>query len=156
MLQKYLTTTMFGDNYACAKLPTFTVDGKEYQFSGFGGFKLMGVKPQTDAGKLAVCDALAAYLTGEEVQVARYGVVGWGPSNLAAQQNEAVLADEALSALAQQLVYTVPQGQYPGDYWSLATALGDSVIAGEYDNADDDALMAALKTFQDSCISYAQ
>ena len=140
---------MFGDNYATAKLPTFNVDGKDYQMSGFGGFKLLGVKPQTDPGKLAVCRELAKFLSSEEVQIARYNAVLWGPSNKAAQQNEAVKADEALSALAEQLQYTIPQGQYPNDYWSIATSLGDSVIAGDYDSADDAKLMEALQSFQD-------
>jgi arabinogalactan oligomer/maltooligosaccharide transport system substrate-binding protein len=142
---------LFGDNYAAAKLPT--VDG--YQMSGFGGFKMLGVKPQTDEDKLAACDALASWLCSGDVQLARYEALGWGPSNLAAQQSDAVKNDAALSALADQLQYTIPQGQYPGDYWSLATGLGDRVIADEFDNADDDALMAALTEFQDACISYA-
>lgn len=147
---------LFGDNYACAKLPTFTVDGTDYQFSGFGGFKLMGIKPQTDANKLAVCQAMAKYLSSEEVQLARYAEVGWGPSNVAAQQSEEVKADEALSALAEQLAFTIPQGQYPNDYWSLGTSLGDSVNAGEYDNVSDEELMKVLEDFQATCQSYAQ
>ena len=139
-----------GDNYAAAKLPT--VDG--YQLGGFGGFKMLGVKPQTDEDKLAACDALAAFLTSEEVQVARYNAVGWGPSNLNAQQNEAVQADEALSALAAQLAYTMPQGQYPGNYWSLATGLGDDIIAGNYDDADDAKLLEILQGFEATCETY--
>ncbi len=149
---------VFGDNYACAKLPTFTgSDGETYQMSGFGGFKLLGVKPQEDENKLAVCDAIAAFLSSEEVQLARYEAVGWGPSNLAAQQSDLVKSDVALSALAEQLAYTIPQGQYPGDYWTLSTSLGDSIISGELtpDSSDDD-LNAALQSFQDSCISYAK
>ena len=149
---------VFGDNYACAKLPTFTgSDGETYQMSGFGGFKLLGVKPQEDENKLAVCDAIAAYLSSEEVQLARYEAVGWGPSNLAAQQSEAVQSDVALSALAAQLAYTIPQGQYPGDYWTLATSLGDTIISGELTTgSSDDELMSALQSFQDTCISYAK
>ena len=68
---------------------------------------------------------------------------------------DAVQADEALAALGAQLAFTVPQGQYPGEYWSLAEALGDDIIAGKYDTADDAALMEALQNFQDTCISYA-
>ena len=142
---------LFGDNYAAAKLPT--VDG--YQMSGFGGFKMLGVKPQEDEAKLAACDALAAWLSSGDVQLARYEALGWGPSNLAAQQSDAVKADVAMSALADQLQYTIPQGQYPGDYWSLATGLGDNIIGHKYDDADDDALMTALTEFQDTCVSYA-
>jgi len=149
---------LFGDNYACAKLPTFEgADGKTYQMSGFGGFKLLGVKPQEDDLKLAVCDALAAFLSSEEVQLARYNAVGWGPSNLNAQKSDAVQADEALSALADQLQYTIPQGQYPGDYWTLATSLGDSIISGEIKaDASDDDFMKALTDFQTTCESYAK
>ena len=145
---------LFGENYACAKLPKITVDGKEYQLGGFSGYKLMGVKPQEEVGKLAVCNALAAYLTSEEVQIDRYNEVGWGPSNKKAQENDVVKADEALSALRDQLPFDMPQGQYPGEYWGLATSLGDSVIAGDYDNATDEELMSVLTTFQDTCASY--
>lgn len=148
---------IFGENYACAKLPTFTgSDGNTYQLGGFGGFKLLGVKPQTEAGKLQVCMQLAQYLSSAEVQIGRYNAVAWGPSNVTAQADAAVQADEALAALGQQLANTIPQGQYPNDYWTLATSLGDSVIADEYDNATDDELMAVLATFQSSCESYVQ
>lgn len=147
---------IFGDNYACAKLPTFNADGTDYQFSGFAGFKLLGVKPQTDANKLAVCHAIAKYLAGEEVQLARYNEVGWGPSNVAAQKSDVVQADEALSAYAEQCGFTIPQGQYPDAYWTLGTSLGDSVIAGEYDSASDEDLMKVLEDFQATCQSYAQ
>ncbi|MBE5997021.1 MAG: extracellular solute-binding protein [Lachnospiraceae bacterium] len=148
----------FGDNYACAKLPSFKgADGKDYQMSGFGGFKLLGVKPQTDENKLAACDALAAYLSSEEVQLARFDLVGWGPSNLNAQQSDAVKANPALAALAEQLAYTIPQGNYPGDYWTLATGLGDDIRTGKLTpSSSDDDLMAALQKFQDTCISYAK
>ena len=116
----------------------------------------MGVKPQTDANKMQVCMAMAQFLSSEETQLARYKAVSWGPSNIAAQQSSDVQADEAISALAEQLAETIPQGQYPNDYWTLATALGDSIIAGEYDNASDDELMAVLQEFQSTCQSYAQ
>ena len=141
---------LFGDNYAACKLPT--VDG--YQMSGFGGFKMLGVKPQEDEAKLAACDALAAWLSSGDVQLARYEALGWGPSNLNAQKSEAVQADVALSALAAQLAFCAPQGQYPGNYWSLATALGDDVLADKLDDADDAALLEVLKTFEATCETY--
>ena len=137
----------FGDNYACAKLPTFG----GVQLSGFGGFKLLGVKPQTDDDKLAFCDELAYFLASGEVQLARFNEVGWGPSNLEAKASDAVQADEAISALGEQLAYMVPQGQYPGEYWGLAEGLGDDIIAGKYADADDAALLEALQTFQAAC-----
>ena len=147
---------MFGDNYACAKLPTVEINGEATQLSGFGGFKLLGVKPQTDDEKLELCDALALFLSSGEVQIASYNAVSWGPSSLSAQADPAVQADEALAALGAQLAFAIPQGQYPGDYWGRAEALGDSIIAGEYNDADDAKLMEVLQAFQDTCIGYAK
>ena len=143
---------ILGENYAATKLPT--IDG--FQLGGFGGFKMLGVKPQTDEAKLAACDALALFLSSGEVQTARFEAVGWGPSNLEAQQSEAVKADVALSALASQLAYCIGQGQYPGEYWSLATALGDDILADKLDNATDEQLMETLINFQNTAGSYVK
>ena len=141
---------ILGENYAAVKLPT--IEG--FQLGGFGGFKMLGVKPQTDDAKLAACDALALFLSSGEVQTARFEAVGWGPSNLAAQQSDAVKADIALSALAAQLAYCIGQGQYPGEYWSLATALGDDILADKLDNMTDAELLDVLTTFQATAGSY--
>ena len=138
---------LFGENYAATKLPAY----KGTQLSGFGGFKMLGVKPQTDEDKLAACDALAAYLTSADVQLARYKAVGWGPSNLAAQQDPAVQEDVALAALGAQLAYTIPQGQYPNGYWTAAEGLGDDILADKLDDADDAALLEVLNTFVANC-----
>ena len=143
---------MLGENYAAVKLPT--VDG--YQLGGFGGFKMLGVKPQTDEAKLAACDALALFLSSGEVQMARYDAVKWGPSNLTAQQSDAVKSDAALSALAAQLNFCIGQGQYPGEYWTLATALGDDIMAHKYDDYTDEQLLEVLTTFQTTAGSYVK
>ncbi len=139
-----------GENYAAAKLPT--ADG--YQLSGFGGYKLMGVLPQTGAGRHAACHALAAFLTSPDVQLARYEAVSWGPSSLSAQQHPALQADPALAALAAQLQYSLPQGQYPGAYWGLAGSLGGRVISGELNDADDATLLKVLTDFAADAASY--
>lgn len=139
-----------GANYAADKLPA--VDG--YQLGGFGGYKMLGVKPQTDAQKLAACDALALFLSGEEAQTARYDAVGWGPSNKNAQSHPGVQQDIALAALARQLPHTISQGQYPAEYWNLAAALGDDILADRLDQATDEQLMQVLQSFQAAALSY--
>lgn len=144
---------LFGDNYAAAKLPEFTgSDGEKYQLSGFGGNKLIGVKPQNEQGKALVCLNLAEYLTSAEVQLARFEAVGWGPSNLEAQQDEDVQKNEALAALAAQLAFAKPQGQYPQKYWDTATSLGDDILADVITNeSSDDDLKDVLATFEEAC-----
>ena len=139
-----------GDNYGAVKMPTFTVDGKTYQMSGFGGFKLVGVKPQTDSDKLTFCHLVADYLTSEEMQLARFDANGWGPSNKNAQQSSGVQSDAALAALADQLQYCPGQGQYPNAYWDLTKAFGTDINSGMYNDADDATLTAALKELEDA------
>lgn len=135
---------LLGDNMGAAKLPTFTVDGETFQMSGFGGFKLIGVKPQTDSDKLTFCHLVADYLSGEEMQTARFEANGWGPSNLKVQASEAVQSDIALAALADQLQYCPPQGQCPNAYWILTEAFGTDINSGKYSGASDEELMNAL------------
>lgn len=148
---------VLGDNYACAKLPSFEgSDGNTYQLSGFGGFKLLGIKPQTDASKLQFCLKLTQYLTSADVQIARYNELAWGPSNVTAQGDSAVQADVALSALAEQLAFTIPQGNYPDEYWTRAESFGQEVENNMTADTTDDEIKAALETYQSDCESYAQ
>lgn len=135
-----------GDNYAVAELPSFTVDGTTYHMGSYSGCKLMGVKPQDDAVKAAVLHKLAQYLTSAECQLQRYELVGWGPSNLEAQQSSAVQADPALAALAAQNAYATPQGQIHGSWWDIAKLLG--VVAEE--STTDEELQAGLDSYKAS------
>ena len=130
-------------------LPTFTVRRPTDEY--LSGSRCQA-EPQVDEAKLAACDALALYLTSFDVQAARFAQYGWGPSNLQAQQLDAVKADIALSALAAQLNFSIGQGQYPGDYWGTATGLGDDVISGKLNDLTDAQLLERLQIFQDVCI----
>ena len=137
---------ILGDNMGCAKLPSFTVDGKTYQLGSFSGNKLMGVKPQTDSKRNAVLQKLAVYLTGEKCQTERFEEVGWGPSNLKAQQSEAVKASPTLSALAAQNNFAIPQGQIHGSWWDIAKTYA---TAARKATTDQD-LKDALKAYEDA------
>ena len=113
-----------GDNLGMVELPSFTVDGQTYHMGSYSGYKLLGVKPTTDANKAAGLSLLARYLTNEENQLERFEAFNWGPSNLDAQKDEAVLADEGLTALAAQSAYATPQGVIDGSWWDIAKLLG--------------------------------
>ena len=135
-----------GDNFGAAPLPCYEVDGQSYHIGSYAGSKLMGVKPQTDAVKAAALHKLAQYLTGEECSLQRFKAEGWGPSNLAAQKNEAVQADPALAAFFAQLEYAIPQGQIHGSWWDLCKPLGQGIKDAESE-AD---MQAALDAYTDS------
>ncbi|MBQ2711043.1 MAG: extracellular solute-binding protein [Clostridia bacterium] len=121
----------FGNNLGATDLPSFTVDGKEYHLGSYGGNKLMGIKPQTDAKKGAVLQLLAQYLTSDACQMERFEVFGWGPSSRISQANEKVLADVSLAALAKQSAYSQPQGQIHGSWWDIAKVLGAEAKAAQ-------------------------
>ena len=116
-----------GNNYAATKLPSFTVDGKDYQMSSFAGYKLMGVNPNSKSVKWA--NALALYLTGEQAQAYRYEKTGTGPTNNTVAQSSAVKSNIALAALAAQGAYAVAQTSVPSNYWSAVQAFGEEVVA---------------------------
>ncbi len=136
----------FGDKLGAAALPSFEVDGKSYQLGSFSGYKLMGVKPQTDAKKGAVLSLLAQYLTNEKCQLERYEKFQWGPSNKAAQANDAVKANGSLIALNAQNAFAVPQGQIHGSWWDIAKVLGADAKAA----TSDAELQTALDSYKAS------
>ncbi|MCH5154007.1 MAG: extracellular solute-binding protein [Clostridiales bacterium] len=135
-----------GNNLGVAKLPTYTVDETEHQLKSFLGCKLLGVSPQEgDANKAAALTLLAQYLTNEDSQMARYNSFGWGPSTKSGQNNATVKADVALSALKETA--TVPQGQYPADWWNKVKVLSGSVKDAA--TGDLQALQKALSDYAD-------
>jgi arabinogalactan oligomer/maltooligosaccharide transport system substrate-binding protein len=136
---------ILGDNMGVTDLPSFEVDGKEYHLGSFSGCKLLGVKPQVDAGKAEALTALAVYLTGEQCQLERFEARAWGPSNLKAQASDAVQANPGLIALQKQNPYATVQGQIHGSWWDIAKVIGDDVKAAE----DDAGLQGALDNYYD-------
>ena len=134
-----------GDNYGATDLPSFTVDGQSYHIGSFSGNKLLGVKPQLDAKRAAVLQKLALWLTNETCQLERYNTLGWGPSNKAAQANENVQSDVALTALRKQNEYSKPQGQIHGNWWDIAKSY--ATAAKNAAAGDDAALQAALDAY---------
>lgn len=118
---------VLGDNYAAAKLPTFTCNGEQVQMGSFLGCKILGVNTQTAYPVEAM--ELAEYLTNEQSQIRRFEALGYGPSNLNAAKSDAVAADPALTALAEQSKYAISQ-HVLGQYWTPAEAFGTELVAG--------------------------
>lgn len=131
-----------GDNLGVAPLPSFTVDGESYQLVSYLGRKLMCVKPQDDAYKALYLQKLAMYLTSEECQLERFNEVGWGPSNKAAAEQ---VSSPALDVLFGET--TVPQGQYPTNWWSKVQLITGNAKTSSSDSAT---LSAVLQTYNNS------
>lgn len=123
----------YGENYACAKLPTFNCGGEAIQMGSFAGYKLIGVNPHSEQAGWA--QLLAEWLTNEENQTLRFTTNGDGPSNTAAAASDAVAADPAIAALAQQSAYAVVQ-RVGNNYWSAASTLGEILAQGNPEGTD--------------------
>ena len=136
-----------GDNFGVADLPSFEVDGQSYHLGSYNGCKLLGVKPQEDAVKGAALNQLAQYLTGAECQIQRTVEFGWGPSNNEAAADESVTSNPALTALAEQSAFSVPQPNIPGPWWDIAKVITTDIKASD---GSDAALQAALQKYEDS------
>lgn len=133
--------TAFGDGYAATKLPTFTVAGDQVQQGCFSGFKLIGVNAYSqNAGWAAL---LAEYLTNEEAQAARFDARQLAPTNLNAASNEAVSANIAIAASAEQDNFGVVQ-TVGGKYWDPTATFGEMIAQGQLSADDDAAIQAAL------------
>ncbi len=129
------------ENLGATKLPKIMIGGEEMQMRGFAGYKMVGVNPSSKEQAEAV--KLAAWLTNETNQMKRYTDRGMGPSNTAVAQSDAVRENEVLSALSEQLMYSVSQNNVPGVYWTAAEGFGTDIVSG---TVSDDALQGMLDT----------
>lgn len=127
------STTVFqeayGDGYAAAKLPTFTVNGDQVQMGSFAGFKFVGVNAYSDNTGWAML--LAEYITNEQSQLAIGVATGEGPANLKAAATPEIAELPALQALCAQSEFADVQ-RVGGKYWDPAGTLGKKLVEGDY------------------------
>lgn len=140
--------SILGDNFGAAELPSFSVDGQSYHLNSFRGYKLIGVKPQSDADRATCIAMLAEYLSGEAAQTERFNELEWGPSNKVASESDAVKNNNGLAAYAAQKPYSRPQGNISGSWWDIAKAITTEVKDSD---GSEDALLAALQNYADKC-----
>jgi arabinogalactan oligomer / maltooligosaccharide transport system substrate-binding protein len=119
-----------GANFAAAKLPAFTLDGKQVQMGSFAGYKLVGVNSQTKAPVDAM--DLAEWLTNEQNQAIRFKQRAMGPSNIKVASGEEIKANIPLAALAEQSKFATSQKDVLGSYWAPAEAFGTAMEAKDY------------------------
>ena len=123
-----------GDNYACAPMPTVTVDGETEELGCFVGCKLFGVNPQRagdDTDRLNAAYLLAQYLSGAEAQEKRFDELGTAPSNLTVGALSKVTSDENVATLVKQGEWGHAQGAVPGGIWNAPGVLVNGIKNGE-------------------------
>ena len=140
-----------GDNFAAAKLPTYTYakgqgDESQVQLVSFAGYKLMGVnnysKNKTDAMDFA------EFFTNKENQIKHFEARGFVPTDINARADERVQADICAQAITAQLAHSKTQQGVPSTLWVPMIGLGSAMITGAQSGNFD--LAAQLKACVDA------
>ncbi len=140
-----------GENFAAAKLPTYTLNKgttkeEQVQLKAFAGYKLMGVnnysKNKTDALDFA------EFYTNKENQIKHFEERGFVPTDKDARLDERVQKDICAKAITEQLNYSKTQKGVPSTLWIPMEGLGTAMITGKQSGNFD--IAAQLKACVDA------
>lgn len=124
---------VLGDDLGIAVIPTYTLDGTEYQLKGFYGSKCIGVNAQSQ--NMAAAVAFAAFLGNEENQLLRFEKSAQIPANVNAGANEAVTSDELAAVIVEEAntasVAQPASSVFSARYWTYANAIPTEIRSGE-------------------------
>ena len=139
------------ENYACAPMPTITIDGETKNLGAFLGGKLLGVNPSRagkDTIRLKAAHELAKFLSDKECQLKRFDHASIAPCNKAAAAEERVINNENVKCLVEQAKFAHAQTAVPDQFWNapatLTTAFADGTVS------TDAQIKEAVKSFNDS------
>lgn len=131
----------WGDNFAAAKLPSFTIAGDSVQMWSFSGYKLLGVNAYTENPEWAM--KLAEFLSSEDIQIKRFEIIGECPSNVNAAQSPTVKSAPVIAALMEQARFADSQ-RIANTYWNPSYIFGITMAGGNPDNKDLQAILDTL------------
>lgn len=134
---------VFGDGYAAAKLPTYTLDGKQVQQGSVSGYKFLGVNAYSK--NVGWATVLAEFLTNEESQATRFESRQLAPTNKKVAASDEVSKNVAIAASAAQDAYGVIQ-TVSAKYWDPAKTFGEMIAQGSISATDEKAIQDALDT----------
>ena len=122
-----------GENLGCAVLPTFTMNGTDYQMKSFASNKAIGVNPNAKNPKAAM--QLAEFLVSAESLMLRYELSGYTPA-----ANGATVDSATVTTLnAQMAAATIPQPTIAqmSNFWDPVKNFGLNILNGSvtHDNA---------------------
>ena len=137
-----------GEDLGMATIPTYTLNGTEYQLKGFYGSKAIGVNAKSDNLPAAV--AFAAYLGSEEAQVARFEKSAQIPTNINAAATDAVQSDAMAAVIvAESNNCSVAQptaSAFGSKYWNYADTIPTNIKTGDLTKDNVQTFMDELVT----------
>lgn len=129
---------ILGDDMGLAIIPTFNVEGTEYQLKGFYGSKAIGVNAKSQ--NMAAAVQFAAFLGNEANQTLRYEKSAQIPANLAAGESEAVKNDPLAVVIMNEAnnasVAQPSSSTFSAKYWTYANTIPTEIRSGDITKAN--------------------
>lgn len=137
------------ENLGAVKLPTVLMDGEQKQLWSFGGYKVLGVRSNSNFPGTA--QLYAYFSTSKEMQMARclgtdsVKARGFVPTNNEALADDKIKDMEATKAIEAQRPFSKPQSLVGGKYWSPTANLGGELLTNKGKYKDDAELKERIK-----------
>lgn len=131
----------WGKDFGATKLPTYTVKGSQAQMASFSGYKLVGIKANTEYPEWAM--KVAMWLTNAKSQNLLFEATGECPANVILASSPIIQKSPAVMALSEQAKYSTVQ-RVGLNYWDPSRILG--VVLSEGGNMADSEIQIHLDT----------
>ena len=142
---RWIAENTFGENLGVAIMPSFTVDGENYQMKSVGNTFLMGIPPTEDSEKAELLSRLALWLSDEKCQLERFENFMWCPTNIAAQTSEKIETNPYSKIQIQQYNISVPERSKNLSWWTIAGYL----YLDAKEAKTDEEIIAALNRYDE-------
>ena len=126
-----------GDDWGVAKLPSFTLNGKQVQMKAFAGSTIYGWNPYTKHPVAA--DQFAAFLSGTESQRKHYEMRSVIPSDSELASDPAIEKDAVAQAQIDTIAQTSvvqPSIAEMNNFWAPCENFGNSIYNKEVTHAN--------------------
>ena len=120
----------WGDDFAAAMLPSYTIKNEQKQMYSFCGYKLLGINAHTREPDW--CRKLASYITNEENQLKLYRITGECPASVKAASSEEVKNSPVVNAISAQSEFSTIQNVSEA-FWDASNRFGIIISGGNKD-----------------------
>jgi len=143
-----LAKQAYGDNYAAAQPPTFTLNGTAYQMKAFAGSKAIAWNPSAgDALTQQAAQAFAGFLGSTASQQVMYTDLNQIPSDQTLASDPTISADPVFTAqndtMANASILQPSNASMNNNFWAPGNTFGYALVSKQVTNANAEAKTAA-------------
>ena len=129
-----LAKTAYGDNYAAAQPPTFTLNGQPVQMKAFAGSKAIGWNPSAgDSLTQQAAQAFAAFLGSTDSQKTMYTDLNQIPSDKTLASDPTISADPVFAAqndtITNASILQPTNASMNNNFWAPGNTFGYALVS---------------------------